>query len=208
MSAAGAAVDGAGAAVIVRHLGLSGRAYVKRRGGRSYLILKGNPGQRPSLRGTRYLASNPRVAHLTVGPRALARGAARMTGIAVVAYTGLRVVEAILRQEDVRLVSLLGSVGADVTKFAIAAGAGFLAGAAVGAITMLAAGPLIAAVFVGVATSVTLDRIDREFGLTEKLVRALESMADRVPDPLAWLASEITRWERHLIQRAIQHSIP
>lgn len=207
VSAASAGIDSAGAVAITRSLGLTGRAYIKNSGGRSYLILKGNPAQRAVLKGTRYLTTNPKVAHIIISPRSLARGAARMTGIAVVAYAALRVVEALLRDGDVRLTALLGTVASDVTKFALAATAGFLAGAVVGSFTTVAAGPLVAAVFIGVLTSFVVDRIDRSFGLTDKLVRTLEKVVDKVEGPFEWLAREIARFERGLIDRAVARSM-
>jgi hypothetical protein len=208
VSASTASVDAAGAVRIARELGLTGRAYVKTVGTKSYLILKGVPGQRAVLRGTRYLTTNPQVAHITISPKALASGAARMTGVAVIAYAGLRVVEAILSDKDERMISILGTIASDVAKFAIASGAGFLAAAAVGAITTIAAGPLIAAVFVGLATGVALDRIDREFGLTDKIVLALEKAADRVRSPFDEFVMAVVQWERSLIDQAIRNSIP
>lgn len=206
--ASAAGIDSAAAVKIVRSLGLSGHAYIKHTNNKSYLILKGNPGQRAALPGTRYLTSNPSVAHIMISPKSLAQNAVRMTGIAVIAYTGLRVVEALLREEDIRFAQLLGTISSDIIKFSIAAGAGFLAGAAVGAITALAVGPLIAAVFVGVITSVVLAKIDREFGLTEQLVKALEKASDKAMSPFDAVAKAIVQWERGLIQRTINASIP
>lgn len=131
-----------------------------------------------------------------------------MTGIAFIAYVGLNLIEDFMRdQDDPRLSRLLGNVASDVIKFFAAAGIGVLAGAAVGAITTLAAGPVIAAVLVGIATSIFLDRLDRQFGLTEQLVGALEAVADRAQSPFRRLALEIARWERAMINRAINNSI-
>ena len=208
VSASAAAIDSAGAIAITRELGLNGRAYIKTVKGKSYLILKGFPGKRAVLKGTRYLANNPKVSHIAISPKVLAQGAARMNVLAVVAYTGLRVIEALLSDsKDANMIKLLGTIASDVMKFAISATAGFLAGAAVGAVTTVAAGPLIAAILVGLAVSVIVDRVDRQFGLTYKLVRALEKVADEVMSPFDRLAREVHRWEQHLINRAISQSM-
>ncbi|MCG7630475.1 hypothetical protein MHM88_21950 [Epibacterium sp. MM17-32] len=208
VTAATAGIDAAGAAKLVRTLGLSGRAYIKHVNGKDYVIIKGYPGQRAVLRGTRYLASNPKVAKLVLGAKSLGQGAARMTGIAVVAFAALRVVEHVLSDNDPRLTQLLGTIAADVGKFAVAAGAGFLAGAAVGALTTIAAGPVVAAIIVGIGVSILLDRVDRKFGLTETLVRAIEDTVDSFENPLRVLARQIRAWEEHLVNQALGHIGP
>ncbi|MDD7972871.1 hypothetical protein [Roseinatronobacter alkalisoli] len=207
VSLASAGVDAYGVAQVKNSLGLSGRAYVKTHAGKQYLILKGNPRQRPVLRGTRYLASNPQVAHITVGARSIARAAGRVTGIVFVAYTALNVVEHLMTSDDPRLSSLLGNIAADMIKFFVAAGAGVLAGILVGTLTTVVAGPLVAAIFVGVASGILLDRLDRQYGLTEKLILAIEAVQVQAERPFARLAREIAAWERWFIDKAVRQSI-
>ncbi|CUH78109.1 hypothetical protein TRM7557_01727 [Tritonibacter multivorans] len=207
MSVAAAGIDSAAAVAIVRKMGLSGRAYIKEVNGKAYVILKGHPGQRAVLNGTRYLRGNPKVAKLVLSAKDLAKGAVKMTGIAVVAFASLRVVEHVLSDQDPRLTALLGTVAMDVAKFAMAAGAGYLAGAAVGALTTLAAGPIVAAVVIGVGVSILLDRVDRKFGLTESLIRAIEDTVDNFENPFRKLARMIHDWERHIIQQAVNNSL-
>jgi len=207
MSAAALASDSVAASRMVTELGLSGRAYIKTVGEKSYLILKGAPGLRPTLNGTRYLTTNPKVVNMVISPSQLASGAAKMTGIAVIAYASLRVVEHILSDGDARLTGLLGTLSTDLVKFGMAAGAGWLAGAAVGAVTTLAAGPLIAAIVVGAVAGILLDRADRHFGITEGLVSALEEMIDNRPRPIEAIAREVTRWERGIINQAINRAM-
>lgn len=208
VTAATAGIDSAGAAKLVQTLGLSGRAYIKSVNGKEYVIIKGYPGQRATLTGTRYLSSNPKVAKLVLGSKQLAKGAVRMTGIAVVAFAALRVVEHVLSDNDPRLTQLLGTIASDVGKFAVSAGAGFLAGMAVGALTTIAAGPVIAAVIIGIGVSILLDRVDRKFGLTETLVRAIEDTVDSFENPFRVLARQIRAWEQHLINQALKHTGP
>lgn len=207
MSGAAIASDASTAASMVRHLGLTGQAYIKQVDGKAYLILKGYPGQRPVLQGTRYLTTNPKVVNMVVSPSQVARGAARMTGIAIVAYASLRVVEYILSEDDAQLATLIGGLSTDIVKFSIAAGVGYLAAAAVGTVTTLAAGPLIAAILVGAAASILLDRADRYFGITESLVNAIDEMIENRPRPLERLAREIHLWERWMINRAINSTM-
>lgn len=206
ISAATAGVDSYGAVKIVQTLGMRGRAYVKANQGKYYLVLKGPGGQRPHLPGTRYLITNPKVAHIAVSPRSLSAGAARMTGIAILAYTSLRIVEFILSDQDARLTTLLGTIAADIIKFTLAASVGFLAGAAVGALTTIAAGPLIATIFVGVVASIAINRIDREFGLSKKIILALEAAVTKSRQPFEIIGKEVHQWERSYIQRNINNA--
>ena len=199
--------DSIAVARIVRELGLSGRAYISVRNGTRYLVLKGNPGARPVLNGTRYLAGNPKVARIIVGARQMAKGAARATGIAVVAYASLRIVEHILAEDQRNLSQLIGSLVTDVAKFAAASAAGWLAGAAVASVTTVVAGPLIAAIVVGVGVGILLDKVDRKYDLTGLMVRTIENTVDSFQNPFRILARYIQQWEDHLIRQAINNTM-
>ena len=52
---------------LIEELGLTGKAVIKEIQGKSYVVLKGYPGLREKLTGTRYLASNPKVVDLAIG---------------------------------------------------------------------------------------------------------------------------------------------
>ncbi|MBP0484990.1 hypothetical protein [Sagittula salina] len=191
---------------VTRELGLAGRGYIKQVNGKAYFILKGNPGLRPTLQGTRYLATNPKITQLIVSPKTMAAGAAKATGIAIIAYCALHVVEYVLADEDRSLARLLGTVGADVIKFGVAAAAGWLAGAIVGSATTVVAGPLIAAFVVGVTVGIVLDRVDRAYGLTELLVRGIEQVGDGLMAPFRYLGRQIAQWEEYLKNQAINNA--
>ena len=102
---------------------------------------------------------------------------------------------------------LLGTLATDIIRFAIAAGFGFLAAALVGTVTTVVAAPLIAGIMVSVAVGMALDRLDRRFGITESLVQAIQTRLDRMQLPFGYLAREIHRWERYMIDRAVQRQI-
>ena len=141
-------------------------------------------------------------------PRDLARAAARVTGIAVVAYAALRVVEFVLRDEDGRLARLLGTLVSDIIRFAIAAGFGFLAGVLVGAVTTVVTLPLIAGVLVSLVIGLALNDIDQQWGITDRLVRAIEARLDRLQSPFSTIGREIQRWERSFIDCLIRTNNP
>lgn len=208
MSAVDAGIDSAAAVKVVKQIGLTGRSYLKQVNGKTYLILKGYPGQRAVLNATRYLSTNPKVAKLVLSANHLARGAARMNSIAIVAYTGLAVVEHILAEDDPRLTRLFGTVASNLAKFAAGTGAGFLTKVALGSVMTLTAGTLILAIVVGVGVSIFLDKIDRKYELTELLIRAIEDIVDTQKNAFRSFARFIDSWERYLTNQAIQNSRP
>lgn len=215
VSAAAAVVDSAAAVEVMRELGITGRAYVKTIYGKPHLVLKGYSDLRPNLKLTKYVLTDPRISKIVVGmPKHLAGGALRMSGLAVIAYTTINVVEHVLSDEDPSMSNLLGNIASDTAKFAIAAGLGFLAGAAVGTVTTVAAGPVIATIIVGIAASIILDRIDRQFGLTDKLIEAMEKASweltravEKIDTPFHWLARELDAWEEYYMEKAINFQI-
>lgn len=200
-------IDSAGAVRVARTVGLTGRAYLKTVNGKTYLILKGNPGARPVLNGTRYLASNPLVAKLVVSSRTLGKAAVRATSLSVVAYAGLRIAEHILSENDPTLTRLLGTIGTDVLKFAVSAGLGYIAAVAVGSVTTVIVGPLIAAIVVGAGITIALDTLDKKFSLTETMVRAIEDTVDKYENPVRILSRWINDWEQRFIRGAIEQTI-
>lgn len=158
---------------ILKDLGISGKAVMKNVSGKSYVILKGLPGKRNILTGTRYLATNPKIIKMAIGTKAVNRSILKGSMITLVITIPLTIVDACLK-DQVSIGTLLGSVASDITKVLIASGAASLAAMAVGAITTLAAGPLIAAIFVGVAAGMALESLDQRYGITDKLVAAID----------------------------------
>ena len=206
-SSVAATVDSVAAVKVVQQLGMKGSAYISTRNGTKYLILRGYPGKRPHLPGTRYLKSNPKVAHITTGAKDFLRAAGRITGIALVAYTGLRIAQELMVHDEVNLARLFGTVASDLAKFAASAGAGALAGIALGAVVTGIAGPMIFAITVSIGVSIVLDRVDRHFGITDSLIAELESYAQSFESIFDRMAREISAWERHLINQAVSNTM-
>lgn len=168
---------------VINELGVTGRGYIKRSGGRIYFILKGRAGLRTTLTGTRYLANNPQVAHMAFTAREAARSVARMTKIMVVVYGAFRIAEQLLSGDDVDLAAFLGTVTTDLAKFAIASTVAAAATVAAGAVTTIVAGPLIIGFIVGLGVTIALDRADRALGITEGLVRILNDILTSLNGP-------------------------
>lgn len=171
--------------------GFATKAYVKTYGGKPHIILKGHPGLRRVLTGTKYGINNPKVITMGLG-KAGAIHAAKSGGIlSVVLLSAYRVTDYFLT-DQATLSQLIGSLATDVVKVGIATGASIgAASALVGAGVTLAVGPILAVVIVGVVVSMALSVIDEQYGITDRVVAGLDeisegaqSYAERVQDNL------------------------
>lgn len=158
---------------LIKELGFVGafKAYVKRYGGKTHIILKGSPGLRNFLTGTRYLAANIKMVSVGLGTystKSLIKGAL----IGIVLMTAYRVLDHFMRDEAT-LAELFGGLASDIVKIGIAGLGGWLAALAIGFVTPFAAGPLLAVVVVTVGIGIALDVIDNKYGLTQSLIERL-----------------------------------
>lgn len=184
---------------LINEVGLTGRAITKNVNGKTYVILKGYPGLRQKLTGTRYLASHPKIVDLAIGQRGVNQNLVKGTRLTIYLTIPVNVLQYLVNEETT-LAQLIGTTATDLTKIGLATLVGAGAGFAAGAVTTVAAGPLIAAVAVGVAAGFTLDYLDGKFGVTIALIAALETGHDRT---IGELGRHIYRFERSLIERAI-----
>jgi hypothetical protein len=158
-------------------LGGLGQAYVKSYNGKSYIILKGHAGLRRVLTGTRYLANNTQVMALGLGKHA-AQAAVRSGGILTLYLVGAYRVADFFLRDEATLTQLIGNLAVDVVKVAITAGVAW--GAIAGAATLgIAVGPIVAVVLVGVLLTPTLNHLDKQYGISEKVVQGLEELSGR-----------------------------
>jgi hypothetical protein len=159
--------------------GVSGQAYIKyygANGGKPHIVLKGRPGLRKILTGTKYGVLHPKVVSLGLGRHA-AVGAAKAGGVvSLVLISGYRIVDYALTDEAT-LSRLIGTLATDVVKVGLVVAASV--GAAVATSTaVIAVGPILAVVIVGFGLTVALEQVDQRYGLTEKVVAGLEEMGD------------------------------
>ena len=184
---------------LIDELGLTGKAVIKEIQGKSYVILKGYPGLREKLTGTRYLASNPKVVDLAIGTKRVSGtmiSGARLSIFVAVPMTVLQ----FLISEQSTLLRLVGTIASDLVKIGLSTIIASAAGMAAGAITTVAAGPIVAAIAFGIATAVTLEYLDRTFGVTDALINAMEKAKQRT---VGELARQIVTFERNLINDAV-----
>ena len=181
-------MDATLAAKLISEFGVSAqRVLLRTYAGRQYVIFKGYAGQRKILTGTRYLASNPKVVRLAIGPKGILKSVKGGFVLTAVLCTGVDVFDHFIRDSST-LYELLGTVTSDLTKIGLSAIAAAVAGLAVGSAAVIgsvAAAPLIAAIAVGVATGVVLDEIDKRLGATQALIEAYRHIGVRL-DEIKW----------------------
>jgi hypothetical protein len=152
-----------------------GRVYFKTYGQRAHIIFKGYPGLRTILTGTRYGVQHAKIVNMGLG-RAGVRASARSGGIlSIFLLTAWNIADYVLRDEAT-LGGLLGAIGSDVVKVAVAGAIGAQVGAmAVGTVIgSFALGPLAVAVIIGIGVGLALDYIDNRYQLTARLQDMLE----------------------------------
>ncbi len=175
-----------------------GRVYFKQYGGKTHIILKGAPGLRRILTGTRYGVQNAKVVNMGLGRAGVRASAKGGTIISIFLLTAWNIADYVMRDEAT-LGQLLGGIAGDVSKAAIAGGIGYMAGAAVvgTVVGTFALGPLVVAVAVGIGVGLALDWIDNRFQLTQKLQA-------KIDEGIARLNAEIESQRQGLIERGSQ----
>ncbi len=196
---------------ICRELGINGRVAVTTAAdGRSYVIVKGYPGVRSVLTGTRYLETNVKVVKLAIGRVGLTASIAEGAILTIVLYVGIDALEYIL-EDHVTLAMLSGKLATDLMKVGISAIATLAVGLALGGLTTVAVGPLAAAIFVCTVTSAALDYFDMQYGATDKLVAAIDDLGQEIARKHEELQKSLGRApheiERRLIWRMFKWDI-
>jgi hypothetical protein len=219
---------------VITVMGITGSAYVKSKGGKDYIILKGRAGLRPvGYQGTRYLANNPTINFMTVGLKNMAKAAARATGIAIIAFIAIDIARALTGELDT-FGKFAGTLGMDIVKGLASAGIGWAAAAAgtvaisavIGATAPLWAVLAVGAV-VGLGVGLLLDKLDEKFQVTQRVCRALDRYVveakeslDRtavrvgyqagraVRDAAYWVAGRIAGSVRRRIERELRELLP
>lgn len=163
----------------MKKLGLWGRASIRVHKGKEYVVISGYAGLRKILTGTRYLATNPKVADLVIGTQRLARSAMNTNAWAIVLVVAVDVgealVDSILRDEAFLTQELGFKIAANVGKAALSGLAGFVASALVAGIAGApVVAPIAAGILVGLAVSYALNKV----APTDKIVEAMKKYRD------------------------------
>ncbi len=170
------------------------KVYVKNYGGRAHIILKGYPGLRRILTGTKYGIRNPKVVTMGLG-RVGAVHAARVGGIlSVVLMTGYRVIDYFLTDRQT-LSHLVGHLATDIVKVGLVTGASIAIGILVSTYVVFAVGPILVVVLTGIAGSLSLTSLDDKYEITKSVVKGLDDL------------EKITKSNLKSTRRSIQKSI-
>jgi hypothetical protein len=185
--------DAVTAARLIRDFGVEpNKVRIKQYGGKKYVIFKGNPATRKVIRGTRYLAKNPKVVRMAIGPRGVAKSVKGGFVITAVLCVGIEVFDYVIR-DTATLHELFGTITSDLIQIGISSIAAAAAGLAVGSTLILGstvAAPLIAAIAVGLATGWILKKIDEHTGATKALIEAYRKIGVKLDE----IEYEAARW--------------
>ncbi|WP_020159899.1 hypothetical protein [Methylobacter marinus] len=187
--------------------GFTTQAYIKTYGGKPHIILKGYPGLRKILTGTRYGIKHPKVITMGLG-RAGAINAARSGGIlSVVLMSTYRVIDYFLT-DQATLSRLIGSLATDVVKIGIATGASIAAAYGVVALGVtVAIGPILAVVVVGIVSSHELGEIDTRYGITDRVIQALDELDENANAYIARSRQNIRNTVNETAESIIDYAI-
>jgi len=189
-------------------LGYAGtQAYIKFYGGKSHVILKGHPGLRKILTGTKYGIQNAKVVKMGLGRYGAVQAAKSGGVLTIVLITAYRVIDYFLT-DSATLGQLIGTLATDVVKIGIATGASIAAATGMAASGFLIAiGPLAAAIVVGVAVAWLLGELDQKYNVTEKVVAALDEMSESIQNTLLNTKQGIIETAENVVLSAVDSVI-
>lgn len=174
---AAAVLDAHTALKLINDLGIDGKVALKSVNGKQYIIFKGYAGNRSIFTAARYLANNPKVVDMAIGKIGVNRAIVSGARLTIFLVVPLNVLNHILNDQQT-MSQLIGATATDLVKVGAASAIASIAATAAATLTTLAAGPIIVAVVVGVATALTLDALDKQFGVTDALIKALDDAYD------------------------------
>lgn len=191
--------------LVCKDLGLAGKAVPKVIKGRQYIILSGYAGLRNYLPGTIYSISNRKIIQMAIGSMGITDMVLRGARLTIYLTVPLTILECILR-DQATMASLIGHIATDLAKVGISAIMSAITGLAMGAVVSSAAAPVFIAIAVTVLSGMVLEGIDSHYGLTDKLVAAIEKFSQELIKKKEELEQTLGRTlqdaERALIWRA------
>jgi hypothetical protein len=194
-------------ALLIKDLGLTGKAIPKVINKRQYIILTGYAGLRKYLPGTIYSANNRKIIQMAIGEmgiKNMVKGGARLTICLTVPLT---ILECIL-EDRATMSQVIGHVSSDLIKVGISSIIATIAGMAVGSVFTMAALPIMVTIGVGIITGWAVEAIDTHYGLTDKLVAAIEKLGDQMAEVQATIrAGQYSGQEAQLIGQHIMSTM-
>ena len=193
---------------LVGELGsLGARVYVKNYGGKPHIILKGHPGLRKILTGTKYGIHNPKVVTLGLGKAGAVRAAKSGGIVSIVLLTTYRITDYFLT-DQATLTQLFGALATDLVKIGIATGASIGAASAIAGVGLtLAVGPIVAVVVVGVLTSMALAALDERYGITDRVIAGLDEIVDGTTSYIEKAKQDVKNTVNDAVESVLDYTI-
>ncbi|PHM36293.1 hypothetical protein Xmau_04302 [Xenorhabdus mauleonii] len=165
-----------------KSLGIKATEHVGKNG-EKYIHISGHAGLRSRIMGTRYRAKNPQMLGMGIGQQGLNASVVKGVRFSIIFSIGYRVIESIFKDEYT-LADFLGNVTMDMAKTAIIAASAWVVGSVLTA-TALVGGSIIAAAVIvlaaGVLAAFVLDILDKQYGISEKLIALIKEEMKRKP---------------------------
>ncbi|MDC9613171.1 hypothetical protein PSI19_04585 [Xenorhabdus khoisanae] len=165
-----------------KSLGIKAAEHVGKNGER-YIHISGHAGLRNRIMGTRYRAQNPQMLGMGIGQQGLNASVVQGVRFSIIFSIGYRVIESIFKDEYT-LADFLGNVTMDMAKTAIIAASSWVVGSLLTATAFLGGSIIAVALIVlavGVLAAYILDTLDKQYGISEKLIALLKEEMKRKP---------------------------
>ncbi len=172
-------LDTATLTLVCKDLGITGQAIPKVIKGRQYIAFTNYAGLRNLFPGTLYLANNRKIIKMAIGSLGVKNMVINGGMLTVCITVPLTVLECFLR-DPYSFSAFAGNLASDLMKIGIASIMGAIFGLAIGGVTTIAALPIAVTIGVSISANWVLEKIDRQYQLTEKLIAALQDMGDEI----------------------------
>ena len=185
--------------------GFGAKAYLKSYAGKPHIIIKGDPGLRRIMTGTKYGINNPKVVAIGLG-KAAGISTSKSGGIiTVVLLSAYKVLDYFLT-DQITLNQLIGSLAVDLVKVGITVGCSIAMVTAFGGFT-IAIGPILAVVLVGSLGTLILNMLDTSFKITERVVAGLDEIGHDVQSYIAQKNSQLTDLAANMLYTGIIYTV-
>lgn len=189
-----------------RELGGLGSVIERTVNGQRYVVIKGDVAVRQILTKIQYTPYDTKIVSLALGKVGTAKSIIDGAKLSIYLTVPFTVLKCFL-EDEMTLGALVGNVSSDLIKIGIStitAAIAMTAPSAMaslgGSVATFAAGPLAVALFVGVVTSIILNRIDERYGLTQALINCIdETYNDFISATFGAVARKITEIQRIMI---------
>ncbi|HAT1610730.1 TPA: PAAR domain-containing protein [Raoultella planticola] len=161
-------------------MGIKGSVFINHKG-TELIKLTGYPGIRKALNAPVFSLKHPKIIEMAIGKYGLAKTVVDGTIVGLIYVSAVDTIDFILNDETC-LAEFMGTLATDVVKVGISSTVVWGVGYAVNAFLPFVFGPLAVVVFAGVGTAIILNALDKEYGITDKLVAYIESAQQEFVD--------------------------